>query len=182
MLQLGRREEPGANVPVASQMGDRTNLVMILAGELLKKAEYLLTMGLHPSEVVLGYELARDKALEELESESLRSDCWAAVLTQVVAELTQRTLETPLTTDSLILALRPTLASKQYGAEDLLAKLVAEAVLAVMPRDPKQFNVDNVRVVKIMGGGLSSSRVIRGMVFGREPEGERTRVATECIG
>ena len=51
-------------------MGDRTNLVMMLAGELLKKAEYLLTMGLHPSEVVLGYELARDKALEELESQS----------------------------------------------------------------------------------------------------------------
>jgi T-complex protein 1 subunit theta len=50
-------------------MGDRTNLVMILAGELLKKAEYLLTMGLHPSEVVLGYELARDKAIEELESQ-----------------------------------------------------------------------------------------------------------------
>lgn len=39
--------------------------------------------------------------------------------------------------ESLILALRPTLASKQYGAEDLLAKLVAEAVLAVMPRDAK---------------------------------------------
>lgn len=51
-------------------MGDRTNLVLILAGELLRKAEYLLTMGLHPSEVVLGYELARDKAIEELESES----------------------------------------------------------------------------------------------------------------
>lgn len=50
------------------QMGDRTNLVLILAGELLRKAEYLLTMGLHPSEVVLGYELARDKAIEELES------------------------------------------------------------------------------------------------------------------
>ena len=43
---------------------------MMLAGELLKKAEYLLTMGLHPSEVVLGYELARDKAIEELESQS----------------------------------------------------------------------------------------------------------------
>ncbi|ORY69264.1 hypothetical protein BCR35DRAFT_326399, partial [Leucosporidium creatinivorum] len=51
------------------EMGDRTNLVMILAGELLRKAEYLLTMGLHPSEVVLGYELARDRAVEELESE-----------------------------------------------------------------------------------------------------------------
>ena len=47
-----------------------------------------------------------------------------------------RTLEAPLTEDSLILALRPTLASKQYGSEDLLAKLVAEAVLAVMPKNP----------------------------------------------
>jgi T-complex protein 1 subunit theta len=53
-------------------MGDATNLVMIFAGELLKKAEGLLLMGLHPSEVIQGYELARTKALEELESESSR--------------------------------------------------------------------------------------------------------------
>lgn len=146
------------------EMGDRTNLVMILAGELLRKAEYLLTMGLHPSEVVLGYELARDKAIEELE------------------KLTVRTLEAPLTEDSLILALRPTLASKQYGSEDLLAKLVAEAVLAVMPKNPSAFNVDNVRVVKIMGGGLSQSRVIKGMVFGREPEGSVQQMKRAKVG
>ena len=40
-----------------------------------------------------------------------------------------------------------------------------------MPPNPKNFNVDNVRVVKIMGGSLSGSRVVQGMVFGREPEG-----------
>lgn len=40
-----------------------------------------------------------------------------------------------------------------------------------MPPNPKNFNVDNVRVVKIMGGSLAGSRVVRGMVFGREPEG-----------
>ena len=51
-----------------AEMGDRTNLVLMLAGELLKKAEYLLTMGLHPSEIVQGYEMARDKAEAELES------------------------------------------------------------------------------------------------------------------
>jgi T-complex protein 1 subunit theta len=50
-------------------MGDATNLVLILAGEMLKKAESLLTMGLHPSEVVLGYEMAVAKARKELESE-----------------------------------------------------------------------------------------------------------------
>jgi T-complex protein 1 subunit theta len=48
---------------------------------------------------------------------------------------------------------------------------VAEAALAVMPPNPKNFNVDNVRVVKIMGGSLAGSKVVRGMVFGREPEG-----------
>ena len=55
------------------QMGDRTNLVMILAGELLRKAEYLLTMGLHPSEIVHGYELARDKALAQLDGQQNHS-------------------------------------------------------------------------------------------------------------
>ena len=49
-------------------MGDSTNSVMILAGELLKKAEHLLIMGLHPSEIIKGYELASAKALAELES------------------------------------------------------------------------------------------------------------------
>ncbi|GAA5971963.1 hypothetical protein JCM21900_003131 [Sporobolomyces salmonicolor] len=147
-----------------AEMGDRTNLVMILAGELLRKAEYLLTMGLHPSEVVLGYELAREKAIEELD------------------QLAIRTLETPLTEESLKLALKPTLAAKQYGAEDLLASLVSEAVLAVMPKDPRAFNVDNVRVVKIMGGGLTQSRVIRGMVFGREPEGTVLKATNAKVG
>lgn len=55
-------------------MGDATNTVLIFAGELLKKAEYLLIMGLHPSEIIKGYELARVKALAELESMSLRID------------------------------------------------------------------------------------------------------------
>ena len=49
-------------------MGDATNMVLILAGELLKKAENLLIMGLHPSEIIKGYELASEKAQSELES------------------------------------------------------------------------------------------------------------------
>ena len=50
------------------QMGDATNMVLILGGELLKKAENLLIMGLVPSEVIKGYELASAKAQAELES------------------------------------------------------------------------------------------------------------------
>jgi len=74
--------------------------------------------------------------------------------------------------NALSSALKPPIASKQYTFEESLSALVAEAALAVMPPNPKNFNVDNVRVVKIMGGSLAQSRVVRGMVFGREPEGK----------
>lgn len=49
-------------------MGDATNMVLTFGGELLKQAEHLLIMGLVPSEVIKGYELASVKALAELES------------------------------------------------------------------------------------------------------------------
>ena len=111
-------------------------------------------MGLHPSEIVQGYELARDKALESL------------------AELEVGKIELPPTQQSLKNSITTSLASKQFGHEDFLADLVSQAAMTVMPKDPSQFNVDNVRVVKIMGGHLFESRVLRGMVFGRQPEGK----------
>ena len=57
---------------------------------------------------------------------------------------------------------------------------MADAALSVMPLNPKNFNVDNVRVVKIMGGSLASSKVVQGMVFGREPEGKCVIQISKC--
>lgn len=48
-------------------MGDATNLVIVLAGELMKMAEGLIRIGLHPSEIVNGYEKAQEFALKALE-------------------------------------------------------------------------------------------------------------------
>lgn len=50
-----------------SECGDGTNFVVTLAGELLNQAEGLLRMGLHPIQIVSGYEQALKKALEFLE-------------------------------------------------------------------------------------------------------------------
>ena len=137
-----------------AEMGDSTNLVLILAGELLRLSESLITLGLHPTDIIRGYELARERALEELEKLSIAA------------------LSSPPTQTSLALALRPALASKQYGFEDVLAPLVAQAVHLVLPNNSlREFSVDNVRVVKVMGGSLAQSRVVRGMVMGREAEG-----------
>ncbi|KAI8584099.1 hypothetical protein K450DRAFT_218143 [Umbelopsis ramanniana AG] len=136
-----------------SEVGDATNLVLVFAGELLEKAAYLLRMGLHPSEVVQGYELARDKALAILEELSIDK----------VNSLTDA--------NEIKKAVRSAISSKQYGYEDLLSEFVIESAMNIMPKNPKDFNVDNIRVVKIMGSSVHESKVVRGMVFGREPEG-----------
>ena len=79
-------------------------------------------------------------------------------------------------------AIRTVVASKQSGSEDFLADMVAEAVLAVLPKNPINFNVDNIRVVKIMGGSLEQSKVVKGMVFGREPDGSVKKAKKAKVG
>jgi T-complex protein 1 subunit theta len=54
-----------------AEMGDATNMVIIFAGELLKKAEELLRMGLKTSEIVTGYEIAQNEALKVLDGKFL---------------------------------------------------------------------------------------------------------------
>ncbi|KAG1150740.1 hypothetical protein G6F37_001268 [Rhizopus arrhizus] len=136
-----------------SEVGDNTNLVIVFAGELLTKAADLLRLGLHPSEVIQGYELARERALS------------------IIEELSVNKVESLTSRDELLKVVNASISSKQYGYEGFLGDLVTEAALNIMPKNPKDFNVDNVRVVKVMGSSIHESRVVRGMVFGREPEG-----------
>jgi T-complex protein 1 subunit theta len=145
-------------------MGDATNLVIVLAGELLKKAEELIRMGLKTSDIVLGYEKAQIAALQTLE------------------ELVCDKVEDIRSQQELSKAIRTVVAAKQSGSEDFLADLVAEAVLAVLPKNPVNFNVDNVRVVKIMGGALEQSKVVKGMVFARQPDGTVTKATKAKVG
>jgi T-complex protein 1 subunit theta len=147
-----------------AEMGDATNLVIVLAGELLKKAEDLLRMGLKTSDVVIGYERAQKFALDELE------------------KLVIDKVEDIRSQSELSKAIRTVIASKQSGSEHFLANMVAEAVLTVLPKNPINFNVDNIRVVKIMGGSLEQSRVVKGMVFGREPDGSVKKVTRAKVG
>uniref|UniRef100_A0A2K5R7Z3 T-complex protein 1 subunit theta n=3 Tax=Simiiformes TaxID=314293 RepID=A0A2K5R7Z3_CEBIM len=61
-------------------------------------------------------------------------------------------------------------------AEELLriGLSVSEAI-SIFP-DSGHFNVDNIRVCKILGSGISSSSVLHGMVFKKETEGDVTSV------
>ncbi|ERT02015.1 T-complex protein 1 subunit theta [Sporothrix schenckii 1099-18] len=147
-----------------AEMGDATNLVIVLAGELLRKAEDLLRMGLKTADIVTGYERAQKFALETLEE----------LVVDKVGDVRSQ--------EELSKAIRTVVASKQSGSEDFLADLVAEAVLAVLPKNPALFNVDNIRVVKIMGGSLEQSRVVRGMVFPKAPDGTVKKASKAKVG
>jgi len=51
-----------------------------------------------------------------------------------------------------------------------LGGLVAAAAIHSMPKSANRFNVDNIRVQKILGGGRYVTEMIHGMVITRGPE------------
>ena len=121
-----------------AEVGDGTNLVITLAGELLAQAQSLLMDGLHTSEVIEGYNKASSLALGMREELVLPGTDKVDVRDKAV--VTER--------------LKTTIASKQYGFEDVLTPLVAEACISVCPKNAANFNVDNVRISKNAGRSL----------------------------
>ena len=137
------------------EMGDGTNLVVSFGGELLGLAEELVLEGLHPSEIVEGYEKAAAKALE-----------WMGELVVEKSDaLDARDV------DAVAGRIKGTLSSKQHGFEEKLARVVASACVDVLPKNALNFNVDNVRTTKIPGSSLSDCTVVQGMVIRRGVEG-----------
>jgi T-complex protein 1 subunit theta len=135
-----------------SEAGDGTNFVISFAGELMQQAEGLIKMGLHPSEILIGYEKGAKKCHELLED----LPCYS------VKNIRDRT--------ELQNCIKTTIAAKQFGIENFLSGLIAEASLYAMPNDSHKFNVDAVRVQKILGGTINDSVVIHGMVILRGSE------------
>ncbi len=166
-------EHPAARlILLASQqqdkeMGDGTNLTILLAGELLAAAEDLLRIGIRPAVIVEGYEAALEKTMLLLEDA-------IAPAARVAPSLGGGADGKP---DSALLGvLRSVLASKHYGSEAFLASLLHDAMTIVTgparsPASAAAFDVDSVRCVKILGASLLHSTVLPGMLIQREPMG-----------
>lgn len=124
----------------------------------MQNAETLIQKGLHPSQVISGYTKAYEFISTILSDDSL-----------IVKKMDEKQIYEKA---QVIEGLKSCIGSKQYGYESFLSSLIAEACLQVVPKqNPKNFNVDSVRIVKILGGGVSDSRVINGFVFPRSAEG-----------
>lgn len=101
-------------IAMAAQMqenecGDGSNFVISFAGELMAQAQGLLQMGLHPSEILIGYEKAAKLAQDEYEN----SVCYRL-----------KDIRDP---EELLRVMKSSIASKQYGLEDLLGGLIVKA-------------------------------------------------------
>ncbi|MED6151759.1 T-complex protein 1 subunit theta [Stylosanthes scabra] len=142
------------------EIGDGANLTISFAGEILQGAEELIRMGLHPSEIISGYTKAINKTIEILD------------------ELVEKGSETMdvRNKEQVISRMKAAVASKQFGQEDTICSLVADACIQVCPKNPANFNVDNVRVAKLLGGGLHNSTVVRGMVLKSDTVGSIKRI------
>jgi len=136
-----------------SELGDATNLVVVMAGEFLAKAEDLLILGLHPSEIIAGYEKAGKKAQEILE----------ALVVHKVEDVRDKAQVTKV--------MQSAIGSHIYDFKDIIAPAVTEACIQVCPKNQKNFVVDNVRVAKVVGGAISDTSVVKGFVLPRGAEG-----------
>uniref|UniRef100_A0A7S1HUW8 CCT-theta n=1 Tax=Eutreptiella gymnastica TaxID=73025 RepID=A0A7S1HUW8_9EUGL len=152
-------EHPAAKLLVMAaksmeeEIGDATNAVVILAGELLNLAEQLVHMGIHPSHIITGYEKACESAL------------------RILPELVCSKVEDLRDPEQVAKALKTVIEAKQPGFADHLSKLLAEACCNVCPKNPKNFNVDNVRVAKLDGCSVGDSQLVHGFVMPRDTEG-----------
>ncbi|BAT81430.1 hypothetical protein LR48_Vigan07g098200 [Vigna angularis] len=153
------------------EIGDGANLTISFAGELLQGAEELIRMGLHPSEIISGYTKAINKTV------------------QILDDLVEEGSETMDVRDKeqIVSRMKAAVASKQFGLENTICSLVADACIQVCPKNPANFNVDNIRVAKLLGGGLHNSTVVRGMVLksdavGTVKQAEKAKVAVFAGG
>ncbi|KAJ8426363.1 hypothetical protein Cgig2_025502 [Carnegiea gigantea] len=67
--------------------------------------------------------------------------------------------------DEVIMRMKPTVTSKQFGQEDIICSLTSYACIEVCPKIPANLNVDNILVAKLAGRGLQNSSVVWGMVL-----------------
>ena len=144
------------NLTLTPTLTIRTPTIYFLTQELLKQ-------GLHTAEIVTGYQRAYDKALETLPT------------------LVCKTLDNIRDRDQMIEGIKSVISTKQYGYEDMLSGLVADGCITTMSMTAKnpRLNTDSVRVVKIRGGNVGQSALVKGMVISRDAEGV-VKKATDC--
>jgi len=150
-------EHPAAKMMVEiaktqdDMVGDGTTTAVVLASELLKKAEELLDQNIHPTILVSGYRKATIKAIEVLGKISVPVDI----------EDRKTLLKVALTS----------MGSKAVGsAKEHFAEIAIDAVKQIAEKrgDKMLADIDNIQLVKKTGKSLLETQLISGIIVDKE--------------
>jgi len=129
------------------EVGDGTTSVVIIASELLRRANELVLQNIHPTSIIAGYLYARKIALKF-----------------IAENMTMKTSE--LGKECLINCAKTSMSSKIIGVDsDFFAKMAVNSMLAVETLNSekkKRYPVKAVDIIKVTGGGATDSELING--------------------
>ena len=150
-------EHPAAKMMVEvaktqnEEVGDGTTTAVIIAGELLKRAESLLDQEIHPTVVVKGYQLAKEEALKLLEELSI----------PINIKDTETLRKIVITSMS---------GKSGREAAPKIADLLIEAVRTVAEEKNGKIKIDkdNIKRVKKHGASVEETQLIKGIIVDKE--------------
>ncbi len=150
-------EHPAAKMMVEvaktqeEEVGDGTTTAAVLAGELLKKAEVLLDQNVHSTVITKGFRLAKEKALELMNSISkeIKPDDNSTLKKIAITAMTGKSAE---------------------RASEHLADIAVQAVKMVMDENNGKIEVDtdNIQIEKKHGGSIEDTELIKGIIIDKE--------------
>jgi T-complex protein 1 subunit beta len=131
------------------EVGDGTTSVCVLASELLREAEKLVSKKIHPQTIVDGYRLASKAAREALENSAVDNKNDPALFRQDLIDIAKTTLS------SKVLA----------HDKDHFATIAVDAVLRLGMQNP---DLDHIQIIKKVGGRLVDSYLDEGFILDKK--------------
>ncbi|KAK3030321.1 hypothetical protein RJ639_039324 [Escallonia herrerae] len=174
ILKMLEVEHPAAKVLVElaelqdREVGDGTTSVVIIAAELLKRANDLVRNKIHPTSIISGYRLAMREACKYIDEK-------LAVKVEKLGK------------DTLINCAKTSMSSKLIaGDSDFFASLVVEAVQAVKMTNARgeiKYPIKGINILKAHGKSAKDSYLLKGYALntGRAAQGMPMRVSPAKI-
>jgi archaeal chaperonin len=124
------------------EVGDGTTTAVVIAGELLKKAEDLLEQDVHPTVISMGYRRAAAKAIEVLNDISIERSDRETLMEVAMTAMTGKGTE---------------------KARKPLAELIVSAVKQV--EEDGEVDKDHINIHRIQGATVEDSQMVKGVVI-----------------
>jgi archaeal chaperonin len=132
-----------------NEVGDGTTTAVVLAGELLAKAESLLDRNVHPIVIIEGYKKASEKAQEILNTIAI---------------------PVKITDDATLNMIAVTSLNSKGVSIATFAKMIVDAVKQVTEEVNGKYvaDIDLIKVLKKHGKSLEETELVKGMVIDKE--------------